>query len=108
VDIINSDIRDNSAIEDGGAIRAENHIYDAGDRARFWFENNSVVNNLAGYELRQSGFGSRITRGGGLAVIGAGQYVDIVNSTFRNNSGSEGGAIAAIGPRQFIMTGQSQ
>eukprot|EP00210_Caulerpa_lentillifera_P003724 g3557.t1 len=103
VDIVESDLRNNSAKEDGGAIRAENHAYSGGNRARLTITNSSFVNNNAGFEMRQGGIDSQVTRGGGIAAIGAGQYVDIKHTTFRNNSASEGGALAAIEVRHLLL-----
>eukprot|EP00210_Caulerpa_lentillifera_P003723 g3556.t1 len=107
VNIVKSDLRNNSATEHGGAIRAENHAYSGGDRARLTITNSSFVNNNAGFEMRQGGIDNHVTRGGAIAAIGAGQYVDIKHTTFRNNSASEGGALSAIGPSQFLVTEQS-
>jgi len=107
LDIANSELSENSAKESGGAIRAENYIYWRVARARFHFQNNTVINNTAGYDLDQNAVNSEVTRGGGILVLGAGEYVEIVNSTFRNNSASEGGALAAIGVRQLQLTRNS-
>eukprot|EP00210_Caulerpa_lentillifera_P003725 g3558.t1 len=107
VDIMESEFKNNSAKEEGGAIRAENHDYSTVDTARLTITNTSFENNNAGFEIRQGGLDIESTRGGGIVAIGAGQYMVIDNTTFRNNSASEGGALAAIGPGQFLVTEHS-
>lgn len=104
LDVMNSQFMNNSAEEDGGAVRSENHALSRGSGSLFTFTNCEFENNNAGYDLAENAVHSISTRGGGMLVIGMGQYVRIIGSTFRNNSASEGGGIAAIGPRQFTLT----
>eukprot|EP00210_Caulerpa_lentillifera_P003722 g3555.t1 len=106
--ISNSELINNSAEETGGAIRAENYIYWRVDRARFFFSNNNVTNNNAGYGMSQTTVNSPVTRGGGIYLTGGGEYVEILESKFINNSATEGGAIAAVGVRSLQLRGNSR
>jgi len=104
LDVMDSQFMNNSATEDGGAVKSEHHALSRGSASLFTFTNCEFENNNAGSDLAEIAVHSISTRGGGILVIGRGQYVRIIGNTFRNNSASEGGGIAAIGPRQFTLT----
>jgi len=108
LEVVNSQFKNNSAREDGGAVRSENHDLSGGSSALFTFTNNTFTTNNAGDNLAGSAVQSISNRGGGILVIGQGQYVRLDSNTFQKNSASEGGGIAAIRPRLFSLSGQSK
>eukprot|EP00210_Caulerpa_lentillifera_P008407 g8019.t1 len=108
LEVLNTRFINNSAIAEGGAVRSENHDISGGVGSLFTFTNSVFENNNAGFDLAANAVQGRVTRGGGIAVIGQGQYARLINNTFHNNSASEGGGIAAIGPRLFSLSGHSR
>eukprot|EP00210_Caulerpa_lentillifera_P003717 g3550.t1 len=108
LEIVETRFVNNSAKVDGGAIKSENHDLSGGSNALFTLHSNIFTNNNAGEDLADKSVQSRANRGGGILVVGQGQYVRITDTTFLNNSALEGGGMAVIGPRQFTISGQSK
>lgn len=107
VNVTNSELIDNTALEEGGAIYAESHSSLLGNRTRLSVFNVTIANNTAAIQTIRNAFNSVVTRGGAIFVMGDGQHLKIVNSSFQNNSASEGGAIASIGTKSFIVSSES-
>jgi len=107
VNIANSYLMNNTALEEGGAIYAESHVSPFGNSARLLIANSTITNNSAAIQTISNALNSIVTRGGAIVAIGAWQYVDITNTLLRYNYASKGGAIAIISARSFFVLDKS-
>eukprot|EP00210_Caulerpa_lentillifera_P003656 g3490.t1 len=107
INITKSDLKSNFAMEGGGAVHAESHSFSLSEKATIAITNCFLTNNSALVRTTRNAFRNIMPQGGTVLGIGAGQFVNIINSSFHNNSAGQGGAVAIVSTKSFWISNHS-